>query len=46
MEGSRTEQRQFIPYPTNRVVGTIAEGTSARAASDALRQAGFAREAP
>ena len=44
MEGSTTEQREFIPYPTNRVVGTIADATSARAAIDALLQAGFARE--
>ena len=44
MEGSTTEQREFIPYPTNRVVGTIADRSSARAAIDALLQAGFARE--
>jgi predicted SnoaL-like aldol condensation-catalyzing enzyme len=31
----------FIPYPTNRVVGTIAEPQDAQAALEALLQAGF-----
>ena len=34
----------FIPYPTNRVVGTVADARTARAAIDALLQAGFHRE--
>ena len=32
---------EFIPYPTNRVVGTIANATDARAALDGLLVAGF-----
>jgi uncharacterized protein (TIGR02246 family) len=44
METSKTEEREFIPYPTNRVVGTIADATNARAAIDGLLQAGFTRE--
>lgn len=44
MEASRTEQPEFIPYPTNRVVGTIADATNARAAVDDLLQAGFNRD--
>jgi hypothetical protein len=39
-----TERQDFIPYPTNRVVGTIADATNARAAIDALRRAGFERQ--
>ena len=31
----------FIPYPTNRVVGTIADATDARAALDSLLSRGF-----
>jgi predicted SnoaL-like aldol condensation-catalyzing enzyme len=31
----------FIPYPTNRVVGTIADAKDARAALDSLLNAGF-----
>jgi len=34
----------FIAYPTNRVVGTIADPTHARAAIEALLQAGFAQK--
>ena len=34
----------FIAYPTNRVVGTIADPAAARRAVDALSDAGFARE--
>jgi len=44
MESNPTERRDFIPYPTNRVVGTVADATAAHAAIDALLQAGFARE--
>ena len=39
-----TEQRDFIPYPTNCVAGTVADVTSALAAVDALLQAGFVRD--
>jgi hypothetical protein len=31
----------FIPYPTNRVVGTITDAKDARAALDSLLNAGF-----
>ena len=34
----------FISYPTNRVVGTIADAENARAAIEALLQAGVGRE--
>jgi uncharacterized protein (TIGR02246 family) len=34
----------FIRYPTNRVVGTVADAGKAQAAIDALLQAGFERE--
>jgi len=34
----------FISYPTNRVVGTIADAKSARSAIEALIQAGVSRE--
>ena len=34
----------FISYPTNRVVGTITDAVSARAAIQALLQAGVGRE--
>jgi hypothetical protein len=44
MDSKTTEQRNFIPYPTNRVVGTIVEANNARAATEALLQAGFARD--
>src|SRR6185436_2049208 len=33
----------FIPYPTNRVVGTVTDAKDARAAVDALLHAGFER---
>jgi len=42
-----TEPQQpndFIAYPTNRVVATVADATRARAAVDDLLQAGFARQ--
>jgi uncharacterized protein (TIGR02246 family) len=41
MEASTTERRDFIPYPTNRVVGTIADANNAHDAITALLQAGF-----
>lgn len=44
MDASRTEQPEFISYPTNRVVGTIADATNARAAVDSLLSAGFGRD--
>lgn len=44
MDATRTERRDFIPYPTNRVVGTVADAKDARAAINALLQAGFNRE--
>jgi uncharacterized protein (TIGR02246 family) len=44
METTTTERADFIPYPTNRVVGTIADAKDARAAVDALLRAGFDRE--
>ncbi len=37
-------QQDFIPYPTNRVVGTIADAAGARATIEALLQAGFDRQ--
>jgi uncharacterized protein (TIGR02246 family) len=37
--------RGFIPYPTNRVVGTIADAEHADAAVEALVAAGFERQA-
>lgn len=44
MDAVSTERREFIAYPTNRVVGTVADAGKARAAIDALLQAGFRRE--
>ena len=41
MESSATEPKDFIPYPTNRVVGTVADADHAQAAINALLQAGF-----
>ena len=38
------DQPDFIPYPTNRVVGTVADATNAHAAINALLQAGFDRQ--
>jgi uncharacterized protein (TIGR02246 family) len=40
MDNKPTE-RGFIPYPTNRVVGTIADAKGANEAVTALRKAGF-----
>jgi uncharacterized protein (TIGR02246 family) len=36
-----TERQNFIPYPTNRVVGTVADAKNAQAAIAALLQGGF-----
>jgi hypothetical protein len=44
MEATTSERRDFIPYPTNRVVGTVAVAKDARAAINALLAAGFDRE--
>ena len=43
MDTDRTK-RNFIPYPTNRVVGTIAHAEHAAAAVNALLEAGFDRQ--
>jgi len=44
MKAASLDRRNFIPYPTNRVVGTIGDAGKAAAAIDALLGAGFARE--
>jgi uncharacterized protein (TIGR02246 family) len=44
MHAAGAERRDFIPYPTNRVVGTIGEVDNARAALAALLRAGFAEQ--
>lgn len=43
METTETQQ-EFIPYPTNRVVGTVPDAAGARAVVEALLQAGFDRQ--
>jgi uncharacterized protein (TIGR02246 family) len=44
MKAESADRRDFIRYPTNRVVGTIADAPKAEAAIDALLRAGFNRE--
>jgi len=44
MKTASTDRRDFISYPTNRVVGTVGDDTKARAAIAALLQAGFDQE--
>jgi hypothetical protein len=44
MDPERHESGNFISYPTNRVVGTIADADTARSAIEALLQAGVDRE--
>jgi uncharacterized protein (TIGR02246 family) len=44
MRAASTDRRDFIRYPTNRVVGTVADADKANAAVDALLRAGFNRE--
>jgi uncharacterized protein (TIGR02246 family) len=44
MKTVSTDRGNFIAYPTNRVVGTVADDDKARAAIDALLRAGFAME--
>ena len=39
-----TNRRDFLAYPTNRVVGTVTDATKAREAIGALLQAGFHQE--
>ena len=41
---TKPTERGFIPYPTNRVVGTIADAEHAEAAVEALVEAGFDRQ--
>jgi uncharacterized protein (TIGR02246 family) len=45
MDATTKERSDFIPYPINRVVGTVADAKNARAAIDALLGSGFDREA-
>ena len=44
MDAPTKGRPDFIPYPTNRVVGTLADATSAHAAIDALLEAGADRK--
>ena len=44
MKTASADRKDFIAYPTNRVVGTIADAAKAQAAVDALLQAGFGQE--
>jgi uncharacterized protein (TIGR02246 family) len=44
MKSVSTDGRDFIPYPTNRVVGTVGDASKAEAAIDALLKAGFDRK--
>ena len=44
MKAVSTDRRDFIPYPTNRVVGTVGDADKARTAVDALLRAGFDRK--
>ena len=44
MKAASAHRRNFIGYPTNRVVGTVADAAGADAVVDALLRAGFARE--
>jgi uncharacterized protein (TIGR02246 family) len=44
MEAATNERRDFIPYPTDRVVGTLSDAKAAHTAIDALLRRGFARE--
>ena len=41
MDATTKEQPDFIPYPTNRVVGTLADAKNAHTAINALLEAGF-----
>lgn len=44
MKAASTERRDFIAYPTNRVVGAVGDAGKARAAIDALLRAGVDQE--
>jgi uncharacterized protein (TIGR02246 family) len=44
MSAVSAERKDFIAYPTNRVVGTVGNAEDGRAAIDALLQAGFHEE--
>ena len=44
MNAADTQRRNFIPYPTNRVVGTVTNSEKAREAIGALLQAGFPQD--
>jgi uncharacterized protein (TIGR02246 family) len=44
MKAASTDRRDYIPYPTNRVVGTVSDAGKARTAIDALLRAGFDRK--
>jgi len=44
MDATTKERPDFIPYPTNRVVGTLADAKSAHAAINALLEADFDRK--
>ena len=39
-----TNRRDYIGYPTNRVVGTVGDANNARQAIDSLLRAGFDEE--
>lgn len=41
MKAASTDRRDFIPYPTNRVVGTVGDAGKAGGAVEALLRAGF-----
>jgi uncharacterized protein (TIGR02246 family) len=43
-EVSAEPRRDYTPYPTNRVLGTVGDAGDARAAIDALLEAGFDRK--
>ena len=45
MNATTKEGSDFIPYPTNRVVGTVNDANTAHTAINALLQAGFDRQA-
>ena len=44
MKAASLERRDYIPYPTNRVIGTVADEKRAGNAIDALLRAGFDRK--
>ena len=44
MDATSKDRPAFIPYPINRVVGTVADAKNAHTAIDALLQAGFDRQ--